>query len=95
MNELLDNDAVIGSAEDGGFYLLGVRACPEGLLAGLPWSKSFTHAQTLRRLKTQGWRVAQLPEWYDVEDLERLKRNLGRGVCAAPASYKALGLGWR
>lgn len=40
-------DAVLGPSEDGGFYLLGLRRIPEGLLDGLPWSVAETFERTM------------------------------------------------
>src|SRR5258708_38692520 len=70
-------DAVLGPCEDGGFYLLSVRDCPPGLLAGIPWSQSTTFACTLDRLRERGLKATVLDPWYDIdrpEDLERLLR---------------------
>lgn len=81
------HDAVIGPADDGGFYLLGLRQCAEGLLSGLPWSASDTFARTIERLEERGLRVQVLEPWFDVdrvEDLERLRRLIGRGEIVAP-----------
>jgi len=80
-------DAVIGPADDGGFYLLGVRDCPEGLLAGLPWSSAETFACTAERLRSRGLRLELLEPWFDVdraEDLDRLRDALRSGEVEAP-----------
>lgn len=86
-------DAVIGPCDDGGFYLLGVRECPSGLLDGIPWSQSRTFASTLKRLRDSGMEVAVIDSWYDVdrpEDLERLERQLAAKMVVAPETMKAL-----
>lgn len=86
-------DAVIGPAEDGGFYLLGLRQCPVDLLADLPWSVASSRERTIARLKGQGWTVMEITPWYDVdrvEDLKRLKADLLGGVCRAPATLQAI-----
>lgn len=93
---LATHDAVLGPAEDGGYYLLGLRRCPPGLLAGLPWSASNTREATHERLVQWGFSVALLPPWFDVdlpEDLERLARLLARGEVHAPHTARALGVG--
>ncbi len=68
-------DAVIGPSEDGGFYLLGLRKCPTGLLSGIPWSAPTTCLETIAKLQAAGLTVYILDDWFDVDtaqDLERL-----------------------
>jgi rSAM/selenodomain-associated transferase 2/rSAM/selenodomain-associated transferase 1 len=87
-------DAVIGPADDGGFYLLGLRRCPAGLLADLPWSAPDTRACTVDRLRAHGMIVRELAPWFDVdraEDLTRLHRLLDTGAIVAPATRRLLG----
>ena len=88
-------DAAIGPTEDGGFYLLALRRCPEGLLAGLPWSQSDTFAATLARLRERGLSTVVLDAWFDVDrpaDLERLRGLLAAGVVSAPATRRVLNI---
>ncbi len=88
-------DAVLGPADDGGFYLLGMRKCPEGLLASLPWSTSNTREKTLARLGKRGLTVKLLAPWFDVDheqDLERLRTLLGAGEIHAPTTCRVLGI---
>lgn len=93
LTALESQPAVLGPAEDGGFYLLGLARCPEGLLAGLPWSSEDTGARTRERLAAQGLEVALLPPWFDVDlatDLERLARSLSADPARAPRTAEAL-----
>lgn len=86
-------DAAIGPTEDGGFYLLALRTCPEGLLAGLPWSRADTFATTLARLRAHGLSTVVLDTWFDVDrpsDLERLRGLLAARVVSASATWSAL-----
>jgi rSAM/selenodomain-associated transferase 1 len=90
---LANADAVLGPSEDGGFYLLGLKECPEGLLAGLPWSERTTSAATLSRLLGRGLAATTLEPWFDVdrpEDLERLRSSIDRGATHAPATARLL-----
>lgn len=76
---LEQNDAVLGPADDGGFYLLGVHSCPSGLLADVPWSSSETCRETERRLEMHGMRVGTIRTLPDVDtfvELETLRRQL-------------------
>lgn len=89
-------DAVIGPTPDGGYYLLGLRDCPRGLLAGLPWSSPDTLTATEARLQQRGLTVRRLPPFFDVDDaddLRRLRAFLDRAPDAAPATRAMLGPG--
>ncbi len=86
-------DAVLGPCDDGGFYLLGLRECSPGLLAGIPWSQSTTLARTFNRLRERGLKSIVLDPWYDIdrpEDLERLCSQLASGAIVAPNTAKVL-----
>jgi hypothetical protein len=87
------HDAVIGPTRDGGYYLLGLRRCPRGLLADLPWSTSTTFAATLERLHEHGFNPALLPEWFDVDepsDLDWLTAELAAGRLQARHTARVL-----
>jgi len=87
-------DAVVGPCEDGGFYLLGLRRCPEGLLRDLPWSAPETFRRTLARLRERGLSTAVIAPWFDVdrpEDLELLRVLIASGELHAPRSARTLG----
>jgi rSAM/selenodomain-associated transferase 1 len=90
---LRDSDAVLGPCEDGGFYLMGLRRCPPGLLRNLSWSARDTFIQTLARLRNWGFQTKVLPPWFDVDrpsDLRRLQFLLSRGVISAPQTARIL-----
>ena len=86
--ELLDRcDAVIGRARDGGFYLLGLRRCWPGLLAGLPWSCAQTAEVLKERLQERGLTVGEIAAGFDVDtpaDLRLLTEELARNPDTAP-----------
>jgi len=87
------SDAVLGPCEDGGFYLIGLRRCPPGLLVGIPWSQPETHVRTLSRLRQAGFKVHILEPWFDVdrpEDLATLRRMIVDGDVAAPETARRL-----
>jgi uncharacterized protein len=90
---LHDADVAIGPADDGGFYLLALRHCPEGLLRDLPWSSVDTLHATLKRLRALNLRTRLLEPWFDVdraEDLERLRTLVEQGMLRAPRTALVL-----
>ncbi|MGH7247922.1 MAG: TIGR04283 family arsenosugar biosynthesis glycosyltransferase, partial [Pseudomonadota bacterium] len=90
---LMRSAAVLGPSDDGGFYLIGLARCPEGLLSGLPWSQSDTCERTIERLRARGLQVQMLERWFDVDipaDLKRLEELIARGDVVAPATSAVL-----
>jgi rSAM/selenodomain-associated transferase 1 len=90
---LRDHDAVLGPCEDGGYYLIGLTRCPDGLLADLPWSARDTLARTRARLVERGFAVAELEPWFDVDvpdDLDHLRELLRAGDIDAPHTARLL-----
>lgn len=47
---LLSHEVVIGPAEDGGYYLIGMRTALRELLVDMPWSTEQVLSETLARL---------------------------------------------
>lgn len=83
---LSTQDAVLGPSEDGGFYVIGLRRCPAGLFASLPWSCATTFESMLARLTESGLTTRVLPRWFDVDrphDLWRLDELLQAGTIEA------------
>jgi uncharacterized protein len=67
-------DGVIGPSEDGGYYLIGLRApCPE-LFVGVPWGTDRVLDDTRRKAERARRRLRSLPGWYDVDTLDDLRR---------------------
>jgi len=79
-------DVVMGPSDDGGYYLIGVRAPQPALFDGVPWSSPDTRRATLERARALGLSVHLLPPWFDVDtaaDLARLRADLA-GRTAPP-----------
>ena len=85
-------DCVLGPAMDGGYYLIGAREpLPRALFARIPWSSGAVAAETRRRARDAGLRVALLPTWYDVDDEAGLARLAAdRALSRAPHTRAAL-----
>lgn len=77
--------AVIGPAEDGGYYLLGFREPRRSVFDEIDWGSGKVFAQTLERLDPAETFV--LPAWYDVDrpmDLRRLQADLNEQMEGFP-----------
>jgi len=75
-------DVVLGPTEDGGYYLIGVRAAHRALFDGVPWSTSAVLDVTLRHAASAGLETVCMPAWFDVDtpdDLRRLRSALNGG----------------
>jgi len=69
------NDRVVlGAAEDGGYYLIGLKHAHRNLFNRIAWSTSEVLASTRERAREIDLPVELLPPWYDVDDAETLTR---------------------
>lgn len=70
-----DGDRVVlGAAEDGGYYLIGLKHAHRNLFNEIAWSTSDVLARTRQRAAEIDLPVELLPPWYDVDDAETLER---------------------
>jgi rSAM/selenodomain-associated transferase 1 len=65
---------VLGPADDGGYYLIGMRRAHRRLFEEIKWSTAEVSAQTIARAREINLDVALLPAWYDVDDATTLRR---------------------
>ena len=65
---------VLGAADDGGYYLIGLKQAHRNLFDGIAWSTSDVLARTTQRAAEIDLPVELLPPWYDVDDAETLNR---------------------
>lgn len=70
-SKLETHDYVVGPAEDGGYYLLGMKSLNEALFRDKEWGTDTVLADTLQDLKTA--RVGLLPERNDIDYYEDIK----------------------
>src|ERR1700720_2316183 len=66
--------AVLGPSTDGGYYLLGLKFAHRRMFEDITWSSERVTEQTLARAREIGLDVHRLPAWYDVDDVDALKR---------------------
>jgi rSAM/selenodomain-associated transferase 1 len=65
---------VLGPAEDGGYYLIGLKNPHQILFDRIAWSTSAVLAHTVERARLISLPVVILPKWYDVDDAVTLDR---------------------
>lgn len=65
-----DVDAVLGPANDGGYWVLGLTRPDPELLLGVPMSTARTHDAQLARLSEHGLRVAAAPQLTDLDTFD-------------------------
>ena len=64
---------VLGPAEDGGYYLIGLKQPHRRLFEEIDWSTERVFRQTHDRAMELGLEPVTLPEWYDVDDAASLR----------------------
>lgn len=65
---------VLGPAEDGGYYLIGLKQAHSRLFEDITWSTDQVLRQTIERARELGLETNMLPAWYDVDDGATLRR---------------------
>lgn len=65
---------LLGAADDGGYYLIGLKSAHRGLFTDIDWSTERVLAQTIERAAAMALEVEALPAWYDVDDATTLQR---------------------
>ena len=63
-------DAVLGPADDGGYWAIGLRRAVPGAFTGVPMSSADTCARQRERLDELGLRVAELEPMQDVDTID-------------------------
>jgi hypothetical protein len=76
---------VIGPADDGGYYILGVSRAHRRLFADIEWSTERVFTQTLARAQELHLEVVTLPMWSDIDDAQSLQRFASRADLAKVA----------
>jgi rSAM/selenodomain-associated transferase 1 len=69
--------AVLGPSSDGGYYLLGLKAAHRHMFDNIEWSTERVAEETRERAREIGLELHTLPLWYDVDDIDGLRRLYG------------------
>jgi len=70
--ELSIKDLVLGKAEDGGYYLIGLRRFYPELFQGIDWGTDLVLQQTVAIAKARGLTISYLPVLNDIDTPEDL-----------------------
>jgi hypothetical protein len=65
---------VLGPADDGGYYLIGMKRAHARLFEDIAWSTADVLTHTVERAREIDLEVRLLPTWYDVDDAYTLRR---------------------
>lgn len=80
----------LGPAEDGGYYLIGLKRAHRRLFEDIDWSTNRVLSQTIDRAAEISLEVHQLPAWYDLDDAQTLARLCAELFCGNGArGYQA------
>ena len=69
---LADADSVVGFAEDGGYWLIGLNTPDPKVFQGIPMSVDSTGAAQFERLRSLGYGVATMETLRDIDTLDDL-----------------------
>jgi len=81
--------AVLGPSSDGGYYLLGLKTAHRRMFEDIAWSTERVAEQTLQRAREIDLEVHRLPVWYDVDDVDSLRR-LHAELCRSDRQRRSL-----
>lgn len=79
-DHLAKNETVIGPANDGGYWLLGLPTPQPDLFTEMPWSTPEVLPLTLQRLAALHQTPFRLPVLEDIDDLSSYERHLKNNV---------------
>lgn len=80
---------VVGTARDGGYWLIGLAAPCAVLFHGMPWSTAAVSALTVARARAAGRRVATLAPRHDLDHGRDLLGAAARRCFARPQRRRA------
>lgn len=83
--------AVLGASDDGGYYLLGLKAAHAEMFADIAWSTDSVAEATRERARAIGLELVELAPWYDIDDAPSLALVIAEtGGYAAPETRAVL-----
>jgi uncharacterized protein len=82
---LAETDVVTVPSDDGGYAVIGLRRPTTAVFATIPWSTAGVQDAIRLRCRQLGLSYAETASWYDLDDMEDLRRLVTR----SPASRTA------
>ena len=73
-------DVVLGPADDGGYYLLGMHTMQPTLFESIHWSTEVVAEQTRQRAADAQLKLAELPPWHDLDTVDDLQALVAPGA---------------
>ncbi len=80
---------VLGAADDGGYYLIGLKRPHAFVFRDIARSSEQVSRQTLLRAEEAGLETVLLPKWFDIDDLASLHRLADSLADGGDAGYEA------
>ncbi len=87
------NPCVMGPSEDGGYYLIGLKANDPIIFQGIEWGSSRVFDQTVSRLNDRKITFECLPDSFDIDtldDVRKLKNCLGHKLYQGQHAFDPL-----
>lgn len=83
-NHLRDrgDSIVLGPATDGGYYLIGLSRFVPEVFDSIPWGTPHALRSTVEAAEKARLGVSMVPEWYDVDEVDDLRRVLNEPTSA-------------
>ena len=83
-------DVVLGPANDGGYYLIGMRSMQPILFERIDWSTEAVAQQTRERAGEAALNLVELPHWHDIDNVGDLQGLVDPGAPLTRAFVAAL-----
>lgn len=74
LKKLKEQEVVLGPAEDGGYYLIGLTALHPELFDNIAWSTPAVLKQTLKKINAKGMSFSLLPTLSDIDTAKDYKK---------------------
>ena len=81
---------VLGGSDDGGYYLVGLKAAHPEPFERITWSTASVFTETCERVAEAGLQLVELPVWYDVDDGATLRVLAAELLAGTRPSFAAV-----